>query len=100
MFVSVGKEKVQFTLIFYLKQNKEVQLDLQRLEIFIFSSLLLSLPPGKMLEEKLTYRFSRFGICVELSNKDKQLTKASKTCSNQYGMVEAFMINFDDILLT
>ena len=38
MFVSVGKEKVQFTLIFYLKQNKEVELDLQRLEIFIFSS--------------------------------------------------------------
>ena len=65
MFVSVGKEKVQFTLIFYLKQNKEVQLDLQRLEIFIFSSLLRSLPPEKMLEEKLTYRFSRFGICVE-----------------------------------
>ena len=65
MFVSVGKEKVQFALIFYLKQNKEVQLDLQRLEIFILSSLLRSLPPGKMLEEKLTYRFSRFGICVE-----------------------------------
>ena len=31
----MGKEKVQFTLNFYLKQNKEVQLDL-RFEIFIF----------------------------------------------------------------
>ena len=50
---SVGKEKVQFTLTFYLKQNKEVQLDLQRFEIFIFSSVLPSLSPGKMLEEKL-----------------------------------------------
>ena len=53
----MGKEKVQFTLTFYLKQNKEVQLDLQRFEIFTFSLLLPSLPPGKMLEEKLTYRF-------------------------------------------
>ena len=60
----MGKEKVQFTLIFYLKQNKEVQLNLQRFEIFIFSSLLPSLPPGKIIEEKLTYRFSQFGICV------------------------------------
>ena len=58
--ISVGKEKVQFTLTFYLKQNKEVQLDLQRFEIFIFLSLLPSLPPGKMLEEKLTYRFLQF----------------------------------------
>ena len=58
MIISVGKEKVQFTLTFYLKQNKEVQLDLQRLEIFIFSSLLPSLPPGKMVEEKLTYGFT------------------------------------------
>ena len=56
----MGKEKVQLTSIFYLKQNKEVQLDLQRLEIFIFSSLLPSLPPGKILEEKLTYRFKTF----------------------------------------
>ena len=62
----MGKEKVQFTLIFYLKQNKEVQIyiDLQHLEISIFLSLLLSLLPRKMLEEKLTYRFLRFGICV------------------------------------
>ena len=51
MIISVGKEKVQFTLTFYLKQNKEVQLDLKHFEIFIFSSLLPSLPPGKMLEE-------------------------------------------------
>ena len=51
---SVGKEKVQFTLTFYLKQNKEVQLDLQSFEIFIISSVLPSLSPGKMLEEKLT----------------------------------------------
>ena len=36
IIISVGKEKVQFTLTFYLKQNKEVQLDLQRFEIFIF----------------------------------------------------------------
>ena len=41
-----GQEKVQFILTFYLKQNKEVQLDLQRLS------------PEKMLEEKLTDRFS------------------------------------------
>ena len=61
----MGKEKAQFTLIFYLKQNKEGQLDLQRFEIFTFSSLLPSLPRGKMLEEKLTYRFSRFGTCVD-----------------------------------
>ena len=54
IIISVGTEKVQFTLTFYLKQNKEVQLDLQRFEIFIFSSLLPSLAPGKMLEEKLT----------------------------------------------
>ena len=57
------EEKIQFTLIFYLKQNKEVQLDL-RLEIFIFSPLLPSLLPGKMLEEKLTYQFSQFGMRV------------------------------------
>ena len=54
----ICKEKVQFTLTFYLKQNKEVQLDLKHFEIFIFSSLLPSLPPGKMLEEKLTYGFT------------------------------------------
>ena len=47
----ICKEKVQFTLTFYLKQNKEVQLDLKHFEILIFSSLLPSLPPGKMLEE-------------------------------------------------
>ena len=58
----MGKEKVQFTLIFYLKQNKEVQRDLQYLEIFIFLSLLRSLLPGKILEEKLPYRFLRFGM--------------------------------------
>ena len=62
IIISVGKEKVQFTLTFYLKRNIEVQLDLQRLEIFIFSSLLPSLPPGKMLEEKLTYGFAWFEI--------------------------------------
>ena len=58
----MGKEKVQFTLIFYLKQNKEVQRDLQYLEIFIFLSLLRSLLPGKILEEKLPYRFLQFGM--------------------------------------
>ena len=41
-----GQEKVQFILTFYLKRNKEVQLDLQ------------CLSPEKMLEEKLTDRFS------------------------------------------
>ena len=35
----MGKEKVQFTLTFYLKQNKEVQLDLS-FKIFIFLSFL------------------------------------------------------------
>ena len=64
IIISVGKEKVQFTLTSYLKQNKEVQLDLQHFEIFIFSSLLQSLPSGKVLEEKLTYRFLQFGICM------------------------------------
>ena len=52
IIISVGKGKVQFTLTFYFKQNKAVQLDLQRFEIFIFSSLLPGLPPGKMLEQK------------------------------------------------
>ena len=60
------KEKVQFILIFYLKQNEEVKHDLQHFEIFIFSSLLQSLQPEKMREEKLTSEFSRFGICVQL----------------------------------
>ena len=60
------KEKVQFILIFYLKQNEEVKHDLQDFEIFIFSSLLQSLQPEKMREEKLTSEFSRFGICVQL----------------------------------
>ena len=32
----MGKQKVQFTLFFYVKQNEEVQLDLQQFEIFIF----------------------------------------------------------------
>ena len=64
IIISVGKEKVQFTLTSYLKQNKEVQLDLQHFEIFIFSSLLQSLPSGKVLEEKLMYRFLQFGICM------------------------------------
>ena len=53
IIISVGKEKVHFTLIFDFKQNKELQLDLHSFEIFIFSSLLPSLPPGKMREEKL-----------------------------------------------
>ena len=65
----VGKEKVQFTLIFYLKQNEELQLDL-RFEIFIFSSLLPSFPPGKMREKKLTYiqSYFIFYICECLRN--------------------------------
>ena len=49
----MGKEKVQFTLTFYLKQNKELQLDLQRFVIFMFSSLLSSLPLGKMVRRKV-----------------------------------------------
>ena len=74
IIISVGKEKVQFTLTFYLKQNKEVRLDLQHFEIFIFSSLLPSLLTGKMLEEKLTYQFLWFGICVpQFSLKEKFL---------------------------
>ena len=52
IIISMGKEKVQFTLTFYLKQNKEVQLDLS-FKIFIFLSFLWSLLPGKMIEEKL-----------------------------------------------
>ena len=37
IIISVGKAKVQFTLIFDLKKNEEVELDLQYFEIFIFS---------------------------------------------------------------
>ena len=61
LFQWVNKRFNLYKLIFYLKQNKEVQLDLQRFAIFIFSSLLPSLPPGKTLEEKLKYRFLRLG---------------------------------------
>ena len=45
IIIWVGKEKVHFTLFFNLKQNEEAQLDLQHFEIFIFSSILPSLPP-------------------------------------------------------
>ena len=69
----MGKEKVQFTLIFYLKQNEEVQLDLQIFEIFMFLPYLSSLPPGEVREEKLTYGFLRFGICVIKLEKVKEL---------------------------
>ena len=55
LFKWVKKRFNLYTLIFYLKQNKEVQLDWQSFEIFISSSLLPSLLPGKLLEEKLTY---------------------------------------------
>ena len=33
----MDKGKVKFTLLFYLKANEEVQLDLQHFEIFVFS---------------------------------------------------------------
>ena len=52
----MGKEKVQFTLTFYFKQNKAVQLDLQCFEIFIFSSLLLGLPPWENVRTIVTIR--------------------------------------------
>ena len=52
IIISVGKEKVRFTLIFYLKQNEGVQLDLH-FEIFIFFSLSLSLLPEKNERRKL-----------------------------------------------
>ena len=75
----MGKGKVQFTLTFYFKQNKAVQLDL-RFEIFIFLSLLPGLPPGKMLEQNLRYGFLRFGICVLIYINDQQkCIKYSKT---------------------
>ena len=61
-----GQRKGSIYINFYFKQNKKVQLDLQHLEIFIFSSILPGLPPGKMLEQKLRYGISRFGICVML----------------------------------
>ena len=82
----MGKEKVQFTLIFYLKQNKEVQLNLQRFEIFIFSSLLPSLPPGKIIEEKLTDRFSQFGICVLKIKPNQHLVGKYDTNQKQKGL--------------
>ena len=50
--------------MFYLKRNKEVQLDLRRFEIFIFLSLLPSLPPGKMREEKLKENFTLTIFCL------------------------------------
>ena len=78
IIISVGKEKVQFTLIFYLKQNKEVELDLRSFETFKFSSLLSSLPPGKMREEKLIHQFSRFRIC---QLRQTILWNASEYCS-------------------
>ena len=83
VFISVGKEKVHFTLFFYLKQNKEVQLDLQHFEIFIFSSILPSFSPRKMSEEKLTYGFLIFG-CLGDANRllsDSRLTKSK--CQSQ-----------------
>ena len=48
---SVRKGKVQLTIIFYLKQNEEVQHDLQRFEIFIFLSLLPKLSLEKWKEK-------------------------------------------------
>ena len=64
IIISVSKEKVQFTLTFYLKQSKEVPLDLKCFEIFTFLSLFPSLPPGEMREETSTYGFLRFKKCV------------------------------------
>ena len=79
IIISVGKEKVQFTLTFYFKQNKAVQLDLQHFEIFTFSSLLQGLPPGKMFEQKLHYRFLQFGICVmDMKTKQQESFQAMK----------------------
>ena len=60
----MGKGKVQVTLIFYLNKNGKVQGDLQHFQNFIFLEILPSLPPGQMKEERLSYRFSQFGICV------------------------------------
>ena len=45
-------------------QNKEVQIDLQHFEIFIFSSLLSSSLHRKTIEEKLISEFLQFEICV------------------------------------
>ena len=75
IIVLVGKKKVQLTLFLYLKHHEEVQLDWQHFEIFIFSSILPSLLSAKMIEEKLTYRFLRFRICVtSTSNQSSQLS--------------------------
>ena len=52
----MDKEKVQFTLTFYFKQSKAVQLDLQRFEIFTYSSLLQGLPPWENVRTKVTLR--------------------------------------------
>ena len=62
---------------FYLKQNKEVQLHL-RFEIFTCSSFLPTLQPGKMLEEKLTYRFLQFGIWVSRQASELASKRAGK----------------------
>ena len=65
-----------------MKQNKEVQLELQRFESFIFLLLLPSLPPGKILEVKLTYGFSWFGICVIQGVTDCAIIKTEGVCQD------------------
>ena len=55
IIISLGTEKVQFTLTFYFKQNKEVQLDL-RFEIFIFSSLFVTFALWENVRRKVKVR--------------------------------------------
>ena len=100
IIISVGKEKVQFTLYFYLKQNEEVQVDLQHFEIFLFLSILPSLPPGKMREEKLTdfcyseyawYAFTNNAITSEIHRIFSWNKKQWKTDKIALLMIHSFI---------
>ena len=77
---------------FYLKQNKEVQLHL-RFEIFTCSSFLPTLQPGKMLEEKLTYRFLQFGIWV--SRQASELVSKCSACNFPFSEFWIFLSLLD-----
>ena len=76
-----------------MKRNKEVQLELQRFEIFIFLLLLPSLPPGKILEVKLTYGFSWFGICVIQGVTDCTIIKTEGVCQDILSIAKSLSLH-------
>ena len=67
LFFQWVKKGSVYIIFFYLKPDEEVQLNLKHFKIFIFPSILLSLLPGEMREEKL-HRFLLFGICMFPNN--------------------------------